>query len=1120
MKQLKKNKYGIRQTTKYIYFILSIILISVCYNVNAWPDTISESTDSNFDQQPVYWYEREVKKQAWMALGEAVVFPIRGEETKLSRDLLIQRFHPQADITYRNSFLAYLKIPEPIERGVLLEKLSSLRLLDRVSQASPVFYADKKSHPEARFVLTGEIIVQFPQDYLEERVVGIEETYGLERVKSFPFTPNAFLYRVGEPLHSLKVANDLYESGQVIYAYPNWLRSRAKRATPTDTLFPDQWHLENTGQGGGTAGEDVNITSVWDTYKASSGEVVAIVDDGLEIDHEDLGLNVLSGQSYDYVDGDSDPTDGYHGTSCAGVAAGRGFNAQGITGAAPFAGLVGYRLLGAETDANEADALTRNNNLIDIYSNSWGPSDDGRRLEAPGPLTESAMESGVTNGRSGLGSIYVWAGGNGYDNDNSNYDGYANSRYTIAVAASTNYGDRSDYSEKGANILVNAPSSGGSMDISTTDRTGSEGYNPNGNYTDTFGGTSSAAPLVSGIIALIIQANPSLTWRDVQHILIETAEKNDPNDAGWAANGAGYPINHKYGFGRIDAQAAVAAALTWTSVGDETNVATGSSPNFSIPDNDSTGVSDVITIPDSITVEFVEVYFTAADHTYWGDLEVTLVSPSGTESVLSESHSSGSSYAYNNWRFGSVRHFGESSTGNWTLRVRDLQNLDIGTFQSWTLKIYGTIDFEPTPPNVIEVNPHHGAGISDDTRVPTNTSFSVRIEDTDGIDITDTAGIMFTINDGINAEYTRDLSNTDVVRIINLGSDPDTAMTELWAVYDRSKDAAYGNFQYDSLVNIRVDVKDIRGDWMAPAGYEFRIETEAEHNEAQANLPDTGPVGSDDPAFEGSYDTGIQVNSGDLLGAKIVFNSNEPVQPEFGPYGEIPTLDVTAVEIVGVPMNLQPPTVFNLPVKIFVPTPGYSDVSAVSLFRYNGTSWVLACDAGGSVQTGGEGWMVPGSRVDHNNGIPSSIEIRVYHFSGVQPGISSSGDETPAVSSDGGGGGGGGCFIATAAFGSPLEPYVLILRNFRDTYLLSCRLGSMFTDIYYKYSPPIANFITKHDTLKTAVRVGLLPMVAVSYSMLHFGPAITVIGLFLICMLPILLISVCRRRAGSNRVAT
>ena len=128
----------------------------------------------------------------------------------------------------------------------------------------------------------------------------------------------------------------------------------------------------NTGQSFGTAGEDVNITSVWDSYIGSPNEIIAIVDDGLDIGHEDLKDNVVANLSWDYVNNDADPShsgfwDG-HGTNVAGVAAGRGFNGLGITGAAPHAGLVGHRLLGGIflLDANEAFALTRNNNIIDI----------------------------------------------------------------------------------------------------------------------------------------------------------------------------------------------------------------------------------------------------------------------------------------------------------------------------------------------------------------------------------------------------------------------------------------------------------------------------------------------------------------------------------------------------------------------------------------------------------------------------------------------------------------------------------------------------------------------------------------------------------------------------------
>jgi len=515
------------------------------------------------------------------------------------------------------------------------------------------------------------------------------------------------------------VANELYESGRVNYAYPNWIRKRFKRATPNDTFFLNQWHLNNTGQSGGAPGEDVNIVSVWDTYRGSADEVIAVVDDGLEITHEDLEANVNQVVNWDFasVPQDSDPSpvrpDDNHGTNVAGVAAGVGFNGLGISGAAPNAGLVGLRLLGlSQSDAKEAKALSHERDVIDIYSNSWGPDDGGSVLDGPGPATEDALEKGAADGRGKLGNIYVWAAGNGGSSDNSNYDGYANSRYTIAVSASTNTGDEPSYAEKGANILVNAPSSGGTLGITTTDRTGGEGSDSSNYYHD-FGGTSAAAPLVSGIIALMLEANPSLTWRDVQHILMVTAEKNDPSDPDWTTNGAGFHVNPKFGFGRVNAQAAVAAAdLKFPSDGYASPAAGpvqgDSTPALAIPDNNIVGVSDTITIPDDILVEFVEIFFTS-NHPRWGDLEITLTSPAGTESVLGEKHDNTEEnvVVYSNWRFGSVRHFGESSQGDWTLTVKDLRSGITGVFESWTLEIYG---FTERLPWVERFAPGDGGG--------------------------------------------------------------------------------------------------------------------------------------------------------------------------------------------------------------------------------------------------------------------------------------------------------------------------------------------------------------------------------------------------------------------------
>jgi hypothetical protein len=327
-----------------------------------------------------------------------------------------------------------------------------------------------------------------------------------------------------------------------------------------------------------------------------------------------------------------------------------------------------------------------------------------------------------------------------------------------------------------------------------------------------------------------------------------------------------------------------------------------------------------------------------------------------------------------------------------------------------------------TPPELVEAMPHDNAGIADEVRVPNNSSFSVRIKDSEGIDITDPSSVRFTIDDGDNQPYVRDIGNSDVVRIVKLSDDEDTQVAHLWAVYDRCRDI-YGDFSFDADIDIRVDIKDRRQVWMVPLYFSFHVESASAHDTAHDpnNLPAACEVDSSDTALEGAYSAGIEVYSGELKGAKIIYDADEPVTPEFGPTGELLPLISSELETLGLPMNLQPPTVFNTPVKIFIPCPGYDDVSDLDVYLYSGTRCVRACDASGNVLPAGEGWMVPGSRVNHNDGEPSTIEIKAYHFSGIQAGISS--DETcqdiSAVSSEGGSsGGGGGCFIATLTAGA------------------------------------------------------------------------------------------------------
>lgn len=482
-------------------------------------------------------------------------------------------------------------------------------------------------------------------------------------------------------------------------------RQQHTRVTIPDPQYAAQWHLQNTGQSGGASGEDVHVVPVWDIGILGAGVVIGIVDDGLQHAHPDLSPNYVAAVSHDFNDNDPDPSPGsgdFHGTSVAGVAAARDDGSACGVGAAFRAGLAGLRLISApSTDADEAAALTYQYNTIHIFSNSWGPQDDAARLEKPGVLTQAALEDGVTNGRNGLGNVYVWAAGNGLaENDDVNYDGYANSRFTIAVGAVDHNGVQSWYSEPGAAMLVTAPSSGDGVGITTTDLLGADGYD-NSDCTAGFGGTSSATPLASGVVALMLEANPNLTWRDVQHILVETAAQNDPADAGWTINGAGHLINHKYGFGRIHAQAAVNAALTWTNVSAVSTVSSGViNVNEPIPDNDPAGITSSIVISDDLTIEHVEVIFDAT-HTYRGDLEIELISPSETSSLLAEKHLNDGGNNYNNWKFISVRNWGESSAGTWTLRVADRANIDTGTFNSWTLVLYGTTAPVGTPTSTL-----------------------------------------------------------------------------------------------------------------------------------------------------------------------------------------------------------------------------------------------------------------------------------------------------------------------------------------------------------------------------------------------------------------------------------
>lgn len=486
-----------------------------------------------------------------------------------------------------------------------------------------------------------------------------------------------------------------------------------------DPLYIDQWNLKNTGQRGngptaGTAGEDINVEPVWRTQNLGAGSVVAVIDNGIEIAHEDLAANVLAGRSFNYLDDTTNPTgrptDSDHGTAVAGIIAARD-NTIGGRGVAPRASLIGFNPLVDPTVANFVDALTRTVDTIHISSNSWGAGNGSApNLFLADAEVLAGIESGLVNGRGRRGTVYVFSAGNmatfrnaagTLSPQNSNSDGLKNFRGVITVGAVNDRGLKSPYSEKGANVWISAPG-GESCDahaITTTDRAGANGLNGTGvpdytnlSYTKCMNGTSSAAPTVSGVVALMLAANPNLGYRDVRWILAETARKNDPTNSDWRVNGAGFNVNHSYGFGVVNAGAAVNRAKGWINLGAPmASPRFSATPGLAIPDNNATGVSNTIPVAGSGIgkIERVEIFLSAANHTFWGDLEIVLTAPSGTPSILAEAVPIVAANAYNDWRFSSVRHLGEPADGNWTLTVRDRGAEDVGTFESWGLIFYG-----------------------------------------------------------------------------------------------------------------------------------------------------------------------------------------------------------------------------------------------------------------------------------------------------------------------------------------------------------------------------------------------------------------------------------------------
>ena len=416
-----------------------------------------------------------------------------------------------------------------------------------------------KEEPELRFA--GRVLVNEKADspvlYTENLFIKFKDTlaidvgetllenWNLKIKKKVPFAKNAYFACAPDNtgLKIFKICNDLLVRPEVELCHPELIQY-----CPRKEVHPKQWHLQKTTINGLSIQAHSNVTRAHKIAKGK-GITIAIIDDGVDIDHREFNIPGKVLGSRDVTLSSNDPRPKFqgenHGTACAGVAVAAGINASGV---APEANLMPIRLASVLGSMAEAEAFYwAAEKGADVISCSWGPRDglwfspnDPAHLQYH-PIPDStrlAIEYAVTRGRNGKGCVICWAAGNG--RESLDLDGYASNPDVIAVGASNDFGVRSVYSDFGEALWCVFPSGDFRHDpighpepqtrgIFTTDRSGTRGYNSS-DYTDDFSGTSSATPGVAGIIALMLELNPNLTSRDIKTMVATSCVRIDNNN--------------------------------------------------------------------------------------------------------------------------------------------------------------------------------------------------------------------------------------------------------------------------------------------------------------------------------------------------------------------------------------------------------------------------------------------------------------------------------------------------------------------------------------------------------------------------------------------------------------
>jgi Ca2+-binding RTX toxin-like protein len=458
----------------------------------------------------------------------------------------------------------------------------------------------------------------------------------------------------------------------------------------------EYWNLGTTSYG------SAGFKSAW-SLATGAGVTIGIVDEGVNYTHLDLVANYDCTIDFDPqdigIDCDAipDSADELHGTQVAGVIAGSAGNSFGTIGAAPDAMLSAlYIRYGSGFSLADVDAIFTQIASFDVTNNSWGFvgafSDNFAASYMDGIRT--GIESAAATGRDGLGTAMVFAAGNGKvkiggENigDDSNFHNLSNNRFSIAVGAHDSRGEAAFFSSPGANILVSAPG------VSLMTTTGNSVGSTEAQYVS---GTSFAAPMVSAAVALMLEVNPNLGYRDIQEILAISSDPslsgNGVANAASNINGGGLVFDREMGFGALNATAAVTLARSWTmqhTAANEEHI----NASFVVPDDADDLVQELtvdVVNPGTgdFSLDFVELNLDISDADL-RDLRIELISPNGTVTLIAPNLRAAGNQTHLDFKFSSVATWGESPWGTWTVRLSHPNAASDFTITAASIDLYG-----------------------------------------------------------------------------------------------------------------------------------------------------------------------------------------------------------------------------------------------------------------------------------------------------------------------------------------------------------------------------------------------------------------------------------------------